>query len=268
MQNHLMQVLSIVAMEPPVKVAGQNYSNYVRDEKVKVLRCVRPIDPNDVVIGQYTRSEDGQTPGYLEDETVPAGSTTETFATIVMYIDNPRWFGVPFIMKAGKALEQRKVEVRVQLRSQAAAGAMFGIDTHGTDLPRNELVMRIQPSEAIYFKTNVKKPGLETIPVQSEMDLSFGNRYPNAEAYDAYSRLVLDVLRGKQATFVRDDELIAAWEIITPILEHIKNIAPIPYSFGSRGPKESDELISRAGYIHNAEYSREWVGRHKPPANL
>ena len=100
MQNHLMQVLSIVAMEPPVKVAGENYSDYVRNEKVKVLRCVRPIDPKDVVIGQYTKSEDGSTPGYLDDETVPAGSTTETFATMVLYIDNPRWFGVPFIMKA------------------------------------------------------------------------------------------------------------------------------------------------------------------------
>jgi len=110
---------------------------------------------------------------------------------------------------------------------------------------------------------------LETLPVQSEMDLSYHIRYPNAELHDAYVRLVLDVLRGKQATFVRDDELLAAWEIFTPLLERIERgeIKVHAYPFGSRGPAASDELIKRAGYIHNAEYGREWVLRKNNNGN-
>jgi len=249
MQNHLLQVLSIVAMEPPVRVAGADYGNYVRDEKVKVLKCIDPIKREDVVLGQYI--------GYLDDPTVPDDSRTPTFCTAIMYINNARWQGVPFIMKAGKALDERKAEVRVQLRNQAGSAAMF----ERKDIPPNEFVFRIQPSEAIYMKMNVKKPGLNTIPIQSEMDLSYNIRYPSAELHDAYVRLMLDVLRGKQATFVRGDELISAWKIVTPLLKEMQNdksITPVPYHFGSRGPKESDELVKNAGYVINTSYKREW----------
>ena len=144
MQNHLMQVLSIVAMEPPVAVAGPNYSDRVRDEKVKVLRCIPPIKPEDVVIGQYTKGKQDKEPGYLEDPTVPKGSNTPTFAIAVMWVNNPRWEGVPFIMRAGKALNERKAEVRIQMKDAPGAKAMF----NSMECPRNEIVLKVQARAA------------------------------------------------------------------------------------------------------------------------
>ena len=158
-----------------------SYANFVRDEKVKVLKAVRQLKITDVVLGQYTGNPEKNEPGYLEDPTVPAGSNCPTFATCVMYIDNARWQGVPFIIKAGKALDDRRAEIRVQFKAPPAASAMFG----GLETPQNELVIRLQPSEAIYMKTNVKKPGLHTIPVQSELDLTYDTRYPIVELHDA-----------------------------------------------------------------------------------
>jgi glucose-6-phosphate 1-dehydrogenase len=258
-QNHLAQVLSIVAMEAPVRVSGGDYANFVRDEKVKVLRAIRPVKLQDVVIGQYTAGN-GQ-PGYLDDPTVPKGSITPTFATCVMYIDNARWQGVPFIIKAGKALDNRRAEIRIQFKVPPAASAMFG----GVPTPQNELVVRLQPDEAIYLKMNVKKPGLHTQPIQSELDLQYNSRYPILELQDAYVRLLLDVLRGKQATFVRDDELLASWEIFTPVLHALEQqkVQPIPYTFGSRGPKESDELIEKVGFVRSEEYATSWKEKKK-----
>jgi glucose-6-phosphate 1-dehydrogenase len=124
----------------------------------------------------------------------------------------------------------------------------------------NELVIRLQPKEAIYMKTNVKKPGLFTAPIQSELDLTYESRYPIAALEDAYTRLILDVLRGKQATFVRNDELMAAWEIFTPLLHELaeKKVQPIPYKFGSRGPPESDRLIEECGFYHSEAYRSQW----------
>ncbi|KAH9254826.1 glucose-6-phosphate dehydrogenase [Batrachochytrium salamandrivorans] len=260
-QNHLMQVFSITAMEPPVRVTGQDYANFVRDEKVKVLKAVRKLRLEDVVIGQYVGNSTLNEPGYLEDETVPPGSNCPTFATCILYVDNARWQGVPFIIKAGKALDDRRAEIRVQFRPPAAAAMMFGND----NLPQNELVLRLQPNEAIYMKTNVKQPGLGTDPIQTELDLNYDRRYPMQELQDAYTRLLLDVLRGKQATFVRDDELMAAWEIFTPVLHDIERgaIKPIPYVFGTRGPKESDDLIQKVGFTYNKDYAQGWAESQK-----
>lgn len=252
MQNHLMQVLSLVAMETPVRLAGEGYSNYVRDEKVKLLKCIEPWKLENTVLGQYVT--DGKEPGYLDDETVPRGSLCPTYACVVMKIKNTRWDGVPFIMKAGKALNERKAEVRIQLHTPPAGGDLFACGK----IPNNEIVMRLQPNEAIYVKTNVKKPGLHTDMVTSELDLSYSQRYKDAKNPQAYTRLVLDVLRGKQATFVRDDELLAAWEIVTPLLKEIeaKKVEPHLYKFGTRGPKQADELITNAGYVYDDNY--EW----------
>uniref|UniRef100_A0A7S2W462 Glucose-6-phosphate 1-dehydrogenase n=1 Tax=Mucochytrium quahogii TaxID=96639 RepID=A0A7S2W462_9STRA len=254
MQNHLMQVLSIVAMEPPVRVAGPDYSEYVRNEKVKLLDCIKPWTLDNMVLGQYVGN--GTEPGYLEDETVPKGSTQATYCSVAMEIDNPRWEGVPFIMKAGKALDSSKAEIRIQLKRPAGSCAMF----NGQEIPCNELVIALQPDPSIYMKTNVKQPGLHTVVTQSELDLDYRNRYKDVQMYDAYTRLILDVLRGKQATFVRDDELLAAWKICTPVLHKIENekIKPIPYKYGSRGPPESDELIKKRGYIRNPNYADNW----------
>ncbi|CAK4071866.1 unnamed protein product [Aphanomyces euteiches] len=255
MQNHLLQVLTLVAMEAPVRASGDGYANFVRDEKVKVLNCIEPIKLKDTIMGQYVADPENPKSevGYLEDPTVPNDSVTPTFAMAVLNIKNPRWDGVPFIMKAGKALNARKAEVRIVFKPVPGAAHMFP----NTNIPQNELVLRLQPDEAVYMKMNVKSPGLSTKAVASELDLSYSMRYADTHLPDAYTRLVLDVLRGKQATFVRDDELRAAWKIFSPLLHEIdeKKIPPIPYPFGSRGPPESDDLIRSLGYVyHKGEY--------------
>jgi glucose-6-phosphate 1-dehydrogenase len=254
-QNHLLQVMCLVAMEPPVAVTGENSANFVRDEKVKVLNCIDPVKLEDCVLGQYQAAPDGREVAYAEDPTVPDDSVTPTFATMILWINNPRWDGVPFIIKAGKALNERKAEIRIQFKTAPAAKCMFA----GQEVPRNELVMRLQPDEAVYMKTNVKSPGLMTRPVTSELDLSYKDRYNDVEVFDAYTRLILEVIRGRQATFVRDDELKASWAIFTPLLHQIEKekIKPIMYEYGSRGPAESDELIEKAGFhYHGGTY--EW----------
>jgi len=255
MQNHLLQVMSLVAMEPPVQASGQNYSNYVRDQKVQVLNAIEPIKIDDVITGQYIMDPENPNsePGYLEDPTVPDNSVTPTYCTAVMYVNNPRWAGVPFIMKAGKALNERKSEVRIQFKTPAATKYMFP----NTEVEPNEFVMRLQPDEAVYMKQNIKEPGLKTMPVVSQMDLTYKESFPDELIPDAYTRLILDVLRGRQAAFVRDDELEAAWKIFSPLLHQLdaEQLKPIPYKFGSRGPAESDRLTERLGYkYHNGKY--------------
>jgi len=255
-QNHLLQVLTIVAMEPPVAISGENYSNHVRNEKVKVLESIPPVQLEDCVLGQYLAPEDGSEPAYVGDPTVPDDSVTPTFASMVLRINNPRWEGVPFILKAGKALNERKAEVRIQFKQPPGAKAMFP----GEGIPPNELVMRLQPDEAVYMKVNVKEPGLKTSPVTSELDLTYKKSFAGAFNVDAYTRLILDVLRGSQAAFVRDDELRAAWKIFTPVLHRIERekIRPITYAYGSRGPEEADTLLAKMGFKYHADY--KWSG--------
>ncbi|XP_031382724.1 glucose-6-phosphate 1-dehydrogenase 6, cytoplasmic [Punica granatum] len=237
-QNHLLQVLCLVAMEKPVSLKPE----HIRDEKVKVLQSVLPIKDEEVVLGQYE--------GYRDDPTVPDQSNTPTFATMVLRIHNERWEGVPFIMKAGKALNSRKAEIRVQFKD--VPGDIFKCKRQG----RNEFVIRLQPSEAIYMKLTVKQPGLEMSTIQSELDLSYRQRYQGVTIPEAYERLILDTIRGDQQHFVRRDELKAAWEIFTPLLHRIDNgeMKPIPYKPGSRGPAEADELLSNAGYVQTHGY--------------
>lgn len=249
--------MSLVAMEPPVAVTGEDSSNFVRNEKVKVLNCINPVELEDCVLGQYMAAPDGSEGAYTDDSGVPDDSVTPTFATMVLRINNPRWEGVPFILKAGKALNERKAEIRIQFKSAPAAQSMFA----GQEIPEQELVMKLQPEEAVYMKTNVKSPGLATKPMTSELDLSYKYRFDDVEMFDAYTRLILEVIRGRQATFVRDDELKASWDIFTPLLHRIEKekIEPIKYEYGSRGPAESDELVARVGYqYHGGTY--QWKG--------
>ena len=156
-------------MDKPLSLAADD----VRDRKVEVLRCVRAIDPADVVLGQYTASPDGATPAYTGDPTVPPGSTTATFASMVLYIDNDRWAGVPFVIKAGKALNERAALVRIQFRPPPRPL----VDRALADRMRNELVVRLQPREAIYMKVAVKRPGLDPHAAMAELDLDYADRY-------------------------------------------------------------------------------------------
>ncbi|KAH9482678.1 Glucose-6-phosphate 1-dehydrogenase [Psilocybe cubensis] len=244
LQNHLLQVLSILTMERPVSFAAED----IRDEKVKVLRCIPPIERSDTLLGQYVAAN-GK-PGYLDDDTVPPNSVCPTFAATTLWIHNPRWEGVPFILKAGKALNESKVEVRIQFKD--VTQGIF------KDIARNELVIRIQPSEAVYLKLNSKTPGLHTRAIPTEMDLTYKRRFLDAKIPEAYEALILDALRGDHSNFVRHDELDVAWKIFTPILHWIEGLEgprprPVQYPYGSRGPKELDAFIGKYGYRRNAE---------------
>ncbi|KAF8018396.1 hypothetical protein BT93_H3322 [Corymbia citriodora subsp. variegata] len=248
MQNHLLQILALFAMETPVSLDAED----IRNEKVKVLRCMKPLHLDDVVIGQYTSHNDRSTtyPAYTDDKTVPNGSLTPTFAAAAIFINNARWEGVPFLMKAGKALQDRRAEIRVQFRH--VPGNLYS-QKLGTDLDQatNELVIRVQPDEAIYLMINNKVPGLEMKLDHSNLNLHYAARY-SKEIPDAYERLLLDAIEGERRLFIRSDELDAAWAIFTPVLKEIdeKNIVPESYPYGSRGPAGAHRLAAR----HNVKW--------------
>ncbi|XP_072102259.1 glucose-6-phosphate 1-dehydrogenase isoform X1 [Mobula birostris] len=255
MQNHMMQMLCLVAMEKP---ASTN-SDDVRDEKVKVLKNILEIQMENVVVGQYVGNPNGEgeaKKGYLDDPTVPVGSTTPTFATVVLYVQNERWDGVPFVMRCGKALNERKAEVRLQFRD--VPGDIFQQQSK-----RNELVIRVQPNEAIYTKLMTKKPGMFFNPEETELDLTYGSRYKDVKLPDAYERLILDVFCGSQMHFVRSDELQEAWRIFTPLLHKLESskICPVPYVYGSRGPPEADEMMKKVGFRYEGTY--KWVSPNR-----
>ncbi|KAG7598399.1 Glucose-6-phosphate dehydrogenase NAD-binding [Arabidopsis suecica] len=243
MQNHLLQILALFAMETPVSLDAED----IRNEKVKVLRSMRPIQLKDVVIGQYkSHSLGGVTyPSYTDDKTVPKGSLTPTFAAAALFIDNARWDGVPFLMKAGKALNTRSAEIRVQFRH--VPGNLYNRNS-GTDLDQttNELVIRVQPDEAIYLKINNKVPGLGMRLDRSNLNLLYSARY-SKEIPDAYERLLLDAIEGERRLFIRSDELDAAWALFTPLLKEIEEKKTIPefYPYGSRGPVGAHYLAAK-----------------------
>lgn len=249
MQNHLLQILSLVAMEKPVSC----HPDDIRDEKVKVLKSIEPLSIDDVVLGQYVGNPDGPDDdsklGYLDDATVPRGSTTETYAQAVLRINNERWEGVPFILRCGKALNERKAEVRIQY--QDVPGDIFGGKPK-----RNELVIRVQPGEALYVKMMTKSPGITFDLEETEMDLTYGHRYKEVHLPDAYERLILDVFCGSQMHFVRSDELSEAWRILTPLLHYIEREKPQPikYLYGTRGPREADIKSEEAGLKYYGTY--------------
>ena len=222
-------------MEQPADLTAEA----ARDAKVAVLNQVEPVRHDEVLVGQYIAAN-GK-PGYKEDETVPKDSRTPTFAALALRINNDRWRGVPFILKAGKALDEGKVDIRIQFKGSSAqvAGA-----------ERNELVMRIQPGEAAYIKVNTKLPGVGSTAAPVEMDLTYAKRFHDMHIPEAYEALILDALREDHSNFVRDDELLASWAIFTPVLHAIDKgefqLAQYPY--GSRGPEEIDEYMERLGF--------------------
>ncbi|WZZ04055.1 glucose-6-phosphate 1-dehydrogenase 3, chloroplastic isoform X2 [Brassica napus] len=249
MQNHLLQILALFAMETPVSLDAED----IRNEKVKVLRSMRPIQLEDVVIGQYKSTTKGGVtyPGYTDDKTVPKDSLTPTFAAAALFIDNARWDGVPFLMKAGKALHTRSAEIRVQFRH--VPGNLYNRNSGGTNLDRttNELVIRVQPDEGIYLKINNKVPGLGMRLDQSNLNLLYSARY-SKEIPDAYERLLLDAIEGERRLFIRSDELDAAWALFTPLLKEIEEKKTIPefYPYGSRGPVGAHYLAAK----HNVQW--------------
>ncbi|KAF2666454.1 glucose-6-phosphate 1-dehydrogenase [Microthyrium microscopicum] len=246
MQNHLLQVLTLLTMERPISFSAED----IRDEKVRVLRCMPPIEPGNTIIGQYGKSVDGSKPAYKDDDTVPKGSRCPTFAAVTAYIKNERWEGVPFIFKAGKALNEQKTEIRIQFKD--VTSGIF------KDIPRNELVIRVQPNESVYIKMNSKLPGLTMQTIVTELDLTYRRRFSDLKIPEAYESLILDAIKGDHSNFVRDDELDASWKIFTPLLHYLdehEEVVPMEYPYGSRGPKILDQFTESFGYkfIENAK---------------
>ncbi len=246
-QNHVMQVLSLTAMEPPATVDAKG----IRDEKVKVLRAVKVFSPDEVaanvVRGQYQRGwvEGEEVRGYREEEAVAADSRTETFVAARLSIDNWRWAGVPFYLRTGKRLPKRITEVAMEFHSVPHLPFAPG---QARGLGPNALVLRIQPDEGITLRFGAKVPG-QALQVRTvSMDFSYGAAFVE-ESPEAYERLLLDAMAGDPTLFIRTDEVEQAWRICDPILEAwAAQDAPLPsYPAGSWGPAAADRLLERNG---------------------
>lgn len=246
LQNHLLQLLCIVAMEPPVSANA----DAVRDEKLKVLRSLKPFAPHtlaqNVIRGQYRSGhvKGIAVPGYRTEPGANPASQTETFVAVRAEIETWRWAGVPFYLRTGKRMADSLAEIVV--RFKALPHAIFGPPLGG--LPPNSLIIRLQPDEGLKLNLMAKTPGdgMRLKPVELELDFRETFRTPRM---DAYERLLLDVLRGQLTLFMRSDELEAAWEWVEPILKFWENAdqAPIPYTAGTWGPAAASALIGRDG---------------------
>lgn len=228
-QNHLLQILALVAMERPASLGAKA----VRDEKVRVLKAIPPAKLEETRLGQYTAgtARDGtHEPGYLDDETVPANSITPTFADIRLHVDNPRWRGVPFRIVAGKGADERKTEVHIRFK-QVADGLFCKAESCP---PQNQLVIRVQPREGMHFTIANKVPGEKLKFAAGDLDLSYSSAFADRKIPEAYESLLLDVVNGNKELFIRNDELAAAWDVFTPLLHEIdrQQIAPELYRFG------------------------------------
>ena len=216
MQNHLLQILALVAMEPPASFKPQP----VRDEKVRLLRAMSPLTLDNLVVGQYTgATRGGQViPGYTEEPGVPPDSLTPTFGAAVLHIHNDRWRGVPFLMKAGKGLDTRINEIRIRFRKKAAN--LFADVL--PELPNNLLVIRVQPAEAIYFRVLKARSRASNSRSTRPTSISSTPRPSGQNIPDAYECLLLDALQGDKSLFIRSDELAASWDIFTPVLHELE----------------------------------------------
>ena len=247
-QNHMLQLLCLVSMEPP----DQFNADSVRDEKLKILKALKPVDAANAAMvtvrGQYRAgaNEGGAVPGYLE-ELAKAGagseSTTETFTALKVEIANWRWAGVPFYLRTGKRLAERKSEIVINFRP--ISHSIF--EASAGPIAPNRLILRLQPDEGVTLQVMIKDPGpggmrLRAIPLDMSFAESFGVRNP-----DAYERLLMDVVRGDQTLFMRRDELAAAWRWIDPIRAAwtASPDSPKPYTAGSWGPSAAIALIER-----------------------
>ena len=246
-QNHLLQVLSLIAMEPPASLDADS----IRDEKLKVLKALRPINLQNVqektVRGQYASGFVGgkSVPGYLEEEDARPNSKTETFVAIKVDIDNWRWAGVPFYLRTGKRMPNKVSEVVICFKPQPHN--IF----HETykQLPANKLIIRLQPDEGVEIQIMNKIPGLgENMQLQqSKLDLSFDETFKSQRIADAYERLLLEAMLGNQYLFVRRDEVEQAWKWVDGILGAWKanNEPPKSYQAGTWGPVAAISLLAR-----------------------
>ncbi len=257
-QNHMLQLLSLVAMEPPATFEAEA----VRDEKVKVLRAIRPPDAARVgqitVRGQYVRGtlRDKRVPAYADEPRVAEDTTTETYAALRMEVDNWRWAGVPFYLRTGKALPKQVTEVTIQYRKPPLL--LFQHAAHpghvpGDEIHPNRLTLRIQPDEGISLRVGLKPPGPRISLVPARLGFSYREAF-GVDPAEAYERLLLDCMLGDSTLFIRRDEVEAAWGLVTPILQAWETAGReglAYYPAGTWGPAEADRFIQADG--------RAWV---------
>ena len=245
-QNHILQMLCIIAMEPPISVD----SDSVRDEKLKVLSALDPLEGKDAlqktVRAQYVSGAIGteSVPGFLQEDDIPGDSTTETYATIRAEINNWRWAGVPFYLRTGKRLRERVSEIVVNFRE--VPHLIF--ESHAGRLDSNRLVIRLQPQEGVHLHLMAKARGDEMVLRPVELNLDFAETYKSRQA-DAYEPLLMDVLRGKPTLFMRRDEVDAAWTYVEPILDAwgTDPRGVRTYNAGTWGPAAASVLIGNDG---------------------
>lgn len=250
-QNHVMQILSLIAMEPPTSLAA----DAVRDEKVKVIEAIRPLSQKDlhefVVRGQYGPGFIQNAPviGYREEQNVAKDSSVETYMAMRLFVDNWRWAGVPFYLRAGKRLVRRSTEIAITFKQ--TPGILYGSSSH---LQPNVLLIRIQPNESILLTMNCKIPGQEQTIQRVGMDFRYSD-YFSSTPPEAYERLLCDAMSGDSTLFARFDEVLASWKLLTPVLQYWES-APAPhfpnYPAGLNGPHEADVMLQkekRAWYL-------------------
>ncbi|HHF3777052.1 TPA: glucose-6-phosphate dehydrogenase, partial [Haemophilus influenzae] len=243
-QNHLLQVLAMVAMEPPAIINA----NSMRDEVAKVMHSLRPLTSedmeNNLVLGQYTAAEiNGKMEkGYLEEKGVPANSRTETYIALRCEIENWRWAGVPFYVRTGKRLPARVTEIVIHFKTTPHP-------VFSQNAPENKLIIRIQPDEAISMRFGLKKPGAGFEAKEVSMDFRYAD-LAGAQVLTAYERLLLDAMKGDATLFARTDAVHAAWKFVQPILDYKANGGRIhEYEAGTWGPVAADKLIAKQGKV-------------------
>ncbi len=238
-QNHLMQLLALVAMEPPASFNA----DAVRNERVKLLMAVRPIQLDDTVRAQYE--------GYASLDGVAPGTQTPTFAALRLYIDNWRWKGVPFYLRSGKALAEKSTEIIIQF--QRPPHLMFDFIERSTDFTANLIAMCIQPDEGIHLRFEAKVPDNARETRSVDMDFHYRESFKEGYLPDAYERLLLDALNGDASLFARTDTIETAWQLIDPIMEawEVRPEAPplVTYRPGSWGPEAAIALLAQTGDV-------------------
>jgi glucose-6-phosphate 1-dehydrogenase len=239
-QNHMLQLLSLLCMEPPVTFSADE----VRDEKVKVLHAVEPPPPDAVVRAQYTggMAEGKGAVGYLEEEGVPPESKTETYVALRLEVDNWRWAGVPIYLRTGKRLARKVTEIAVTLKPVPH----MAFQTQGSvGVQPNQLILSVQPNEGVSLSLGAKIPGSRMRIRPVNMEFLYGTSFMS-QSPEAYERLIMDAMRGDATLFTRDDEVEAQWQIIDPILASWEqDEEPLAtYAAGTPGPPEADEILA------------------------
>lgn len=247
-QNHMMQLLCLLTMEPPTSFNSEE----IKKEKINIIKKIRPLVPEDIVRGQYGPGEvqNVSVLGYREEENVAEDSMVETYVALKMFIDNPRWLGVPFYLRAGKRLTKRSTDISVIFKK-----SYYNLFTREScsacPIENDLLIIRIQPDEGVALKFNCKVPGTNNIVRPVSMDFRYDS-YFKTKTPEAYERLLFDCILGDRTLFTSSNEVVASWELFTPVLKywekegHITGLFP-NYAAGSSGPKQAEDLLLADG---------------------